>query len=132
MGALIGKFVRASVSGDPSVEVWGDGSQEREFLYIEDAVRGIIDAAEGATSELLNLGTGEAHTIGDIARWIKESAGYCGSIRHNIDRFVGVRRRLLNVARARQELGWTAETPIQTGIGRTVSAYQAELRGCIR
>jgi len=65
MGALIGKFCRAAKEGRESVEVWGDGNQEREFLFVEDAVDGIITAATKATSPVLNLGTGRGVRVGD-------------------------------------------------------------------
>jgi len=58
MGALIGKFVRARRRKASVVEVWGDGTQEREFIFIDDAVEGIITAAERSDALVQNLGTG--------------------------------------------------------------------------
>ena len=76
MGALIGKFVRAAQSGAPSVEVWGDGNQEREFLFVGDVADGIIAAAERSELDAVNLGTGRAYRVGDVAHWIKEAAAF--------------------------------------------------------
>jgi nucleoside-diphosphate-sugar epimerase len=127
VGALIGKFVRAARSGAPEVEVWGDGTQEREFLFVEDAADGIIRAALDSDETVLNLGMGEAISIRQIAEWIKEAAGFQGEIRHNLNRFVGVKSRRLDVTRVREVLGWTAATPLQEGLKRTVDWYAASL-----
>lgn len=127
VGALIGKFVRAARSGAESVEVWGDGQQEREFLFVDDAADGIIKAALESEVDVLNLGMGEAYSIGQIAQWIKESAGFKGEIRYNNNRFVGVKTRKLDVTRSREVLGWQAETPLTEGLKQTVDWYAASL-----
>lgn len=127
MGALVGKFVRAARGGAPEVEVWGDGRQRREFLYVDDAVDGIIAAARRSTSDMLNLGTGTAHSISTIVDCIRASSGFGGRIRYNTDRFVGVSTRVLDVGRAVEHLGWTALTSIEDGIGRTVDWYCGSL-----
>ena len=127
VGALIGKFVRAARAGAPTVEVWGDGLQEREFLYVHDAADGIIRAALGSDADAINLGNGKAESIGQIARWISQAAGFNGEIVYNQNRFVGVKTRWLDVSRAREVLGWSAETPLQQGLQQTVDWYAASL-----
>lgn len=126
-GALVGKFVRAKRDGSPTVEVWGDGKQEREFIYVDDAADGIITAAVGSEADLLNLGVGEAVSIDTVARVIKEAAGFKGGIVYNNDRFVGVKRRVLDVSRMRNTLGWAAPTPLEEGLLRTVRWYEGVL-----
>jgi len=128
MGALVGKFVRAVQNGEPTVEVWGDGRQEREFLYVDDAVDGIIAAAVRSEETVLNLGTGAAYKIGDIAQWIGEAAGFKGRIEFNTNRFVGVSKRMLDVTRVQQVLGWQAKTSIHDGISRAVDWYRASIQ----
>lgn len=125
-GALVGKFVRAAQSGAPDVEVWGDGRQEREFIYVDDAADGIITAALGSEMDLLNLGVGGAVSIGDIALKIKQAANFKGKIVYNGSRFVGVKRRVLDVSRMRDELGWVAPTSIDDGVAKTVRWYECE------
>ena len=127
MGALVGKFVRATLKGEDTVEVWGDGKQEREFLFIDDATDGIIQAAQRSDLDVLNLGTGNCHAIRDVAAVIQEASGFRGRIIHNSSRFVGVQTRLLDVSRARQVFGWRAATPIQEGIRQTVAWYRDTL-----
>jgi len=127
MGALIGKFVRAAKSDQSTVEVWGDGQQEREFLYVADAVDGMITAAQQSEVNVLNLGTGKAYSIQRIAETIKQASGFAGAIQYNSTRFVGVQKRLLDVSRVQQEIGWEAETTMEQGIYDTVRWYQSQL-----
>jgi GDP-L-fucose synthase len=124
MGALIGKFTRAARDHHPEVEVWGDGSQEREFLFIEDAVEGIAQVAAHAKSDVLNLGCGRAYSIAALAEKIAAITGFKGRIRYNPDRFVGARRRLLDVGLVEKEIGWKAVMPLEDGIQATVSAIR--------
>jgi GDP-L-fucose synthase len=128
VGALIGKFVQATRAGATTVEVWGDGTQEREFLFVDDAASGIIAAALASNDEALNLGTGLAYSVGDIARRIREAAGFAGEIVFDTRRFVGVKRRVLDVSKMRKTLGWVAPTSIDDGLERTVRWHQAQLR----
>jgi GDP-L-fucose synthase len=129
VGALIGKFVHAARSGAPTVEVWGDGRQEREFLFVEDAADGIIAAALRAETDVLNLGAGVAHSIAEIAELIKIASGFTGRIAYRTDRFVGVQRRVLDVTKIRDLLGWTAPTSLRDGLTRTVRWHAAERDG---
>ncbi|HVJ85279.1 MAG TPA: NAD-dependent epimerase/dehydratase family protein, partial [Caulifigura sp.] len=124
MGALIGKFSRAAREGLPEVEVWGDGTQEREFLFVEDAVEGILCAAEEAKSPVLNLGVGSTATVRQIAETIAGIVGFKGTIRYNTDRFVGAKRRYLDVTLARNELTWRPRTDLTDGIRKTVEGLK--------
>jgi len=124
MGALIGKFSRAVTQNLTEVEVWGDGTQEREFLFVEDAVDGIVSVALRAESPVLNLGEGRAYTIREVAETIKKVTGYTGKIRYNSGRFVGAKSRLLDVAKVQAELAWQPTTPLEAGIRGTVSTYR--------
>jgi GDP-L-fucose synthase len=124
VGALIGKFVKATRNGAAEVEVWGDGTQEREFLYVDDAAEGVIAAALDSAYDVLNLGTGVAHSISYIAEHVKAGSSFEGRIAYNLNRFIGVKRRVLDVSKVREELGWTAPTSLRDGLRRTVRWYQ--------
>jgi GDP-L-fucose synthase len=127
VGALIGKFVRAERSGATEVEVWGDGTQEREFLYVVDAADGIIAAALNSEHDVLNVGVGMAHSVAHIAERISHAVGFKGKIAYNINRFVGVKRRVLDISKMRDELGWTASTSLEDGLMCTVRWYEGSL-----
>jgi nucleoside-diphosphate-sugar epimerase len=127
VGALIGKFVRAARDGAPEVEVWGDGKQRREFLFVEDAVDGILSAALHSRVDVLNIGTGQAHSVRELAEMIRDASGFRGVVRYEPNRFVGVEHRALDVTRARSEIGWTARTDTKAGIELTVRSYREAL-----
>src|SRR5947208_10746574 len=79
--ALIRKCLEAKRRGDPNIEVWGDGSPTREFLYVEDAAEGICLAAERYTSsEPVNLGSGMEISIKELVHTIKRMTGFTGEI----------------------------------------------------
>lgn len=127
VGALIGKFVRAARSEAAEVEVWGDGRQEREFLYVDDAADGIIVAALHSDADVLNLGSGAAHSIKTVAERIRAKAEFEGRIVYRTDRFVGVDRRVLDVGKMRQTLSWMAQTTLDEGLGRSVRWYASSI-----
>jgi len=125
MGALIGKFGRAAQAGDATVEVWGTGEQEREFLFVEDAASGIIEVALAPDDTFVNLGTGEGVRIAELARLVAQATKFEGRIVFAPQRFVGAHRRVLSVERARRELGWRAKTSLVDGIMATTDAFRA-------
>jgi GDP-L-fucose synthase len=130
MGALIGKFVRAVRDGSPSVEVWGTGEQEREFVHVDDVVGALLMlAAHPDPPAVVNLGVGSTVRIGQLAELIAQSAGYTGEITFNSDRFVGALARSLDATKIRRELGWTPKITIEDGVAATVMWYVRQLEG---
>lgn len=127
MGALVGKFVRAALENQDTVEVWGSGNQEREFLYVDDAADGIVAAALSDYPGHVNLGTGTAHSIRHIAETIAKHAGFQGRIVQNEGKFTGVHKRMLDVSLARSEIDWHAKTSLDDGIRQTIDWYRNRL-----
>ena len=124
--AMIRKFVEARAGGTGSVELWGDGSPSREFLYVEDAAEGILAAAalyDGA--EPVNLGTGREIRIKDLAETISRTVGYSGAMVWNTAKPNGQPRRCLDVSRARERFGFEARTSFEDGLKRTIAWYLA-------
>ena len=119
--ALIRKFHEAKTEGHEIVEVWGDGSPSREFLYVEDAARGIVLAAERYNgAEPVNLGSGMEITIRELATLIANAFDYQGQIRWDTTKPNGQPRRSLDVSRAEREFGFRAQTDFATGLKKTV------------
>jgi nucleoside-diphosphate-sugar epimerase len=108
--------------------VWGDGTQERELIYVDDQVDGILIAAEKANG-LINLGTGIKTTIRTLAEEIASAAGYVGKIVYDTTRFVGIKTKVLKIDRARGLLDWNPKTSIRDGIKKTVDWYNSNLLG---
>ena len=127
--ALIRKCVEAVEQGADRIEVWGDGTPTREFLYVEDAVEGILLASERYdSSEPVNIGSGEEISITDLAIRIASFAGFTGHIEWDRSKPNGQPRRKLDVSRARERFGFEARTRFDEGLRRTVEWYRATRR----
>jgi GDP-L-fucose synthase len=131
--ALIKKFTEAKMDKKPYVEVWGTGAASREFLYVDDAARGLILAAEQYNkSDPVNLGSGMEITIRDLVDLINELTGYQGEIRWDTTKPDGQPRRCLDVGRAKREFGFEAKMPFREGLKRTIAWYMAHIDETIR
>jgi GDP-L-fucose synthase len=125
--ALIRKCVEAAERKAPTIEVWGTGNATREFLYVEDAARGIATAMERLTgSDPVNLGAGVEISIRELATTIAEQSGFRGKLVWDPSKPDGQPRRCLDVTRARRQLGWSATTPFAVGLERTIAWYRAQ------
>ncbi len=124
--ALIRKMIEAKERGDRQVVLWGDGSPTREFLYVEDAAEGIVEAAEKYNgAEPVNLGAGWEISIKDLAHAIAQATGFEGEIVWDTSKPNGQPRRMLDVSRAKAYFGWQANTPFEEGLKRTVEWFLA-------
>lgn len=122
--ALIRKFVEAGQKKLPEVTVWGSGNASREFLYVEDAARGILLAAEKYNgADPVNLGAGFEIKIRDLAEKIKKLTGYEGKIVWDKTKPDGQPRRMLDVTRAKKFFGFSAETDFESGLKKTIKSY---------
>jgi GDP-L-fucose synthase len=122
--ALIKKFTEAKQNGDPFVEVWGTGAASREFLYVDDAARGLVLAAERYNKpDPVNLGSGMEITIRDLVVLINELTGYRGEIHWDTTKPDGQPKRCLDVSRAQKEFGFQATMPFREGLKRTIEWY---------
>lgn len=113
VSALIRKFVEAKEGGLPQVEVWGDGTQTRELIYVEDQIKGMMSVLDH-DGPLINIGTGTTHTIRELAETIKELVGYEGEIFYNTNRFVGIKHKVLDISLAKEMYGWTTDIPLES------------------
>lgn len=122
---LIEKFLSAKFSNLPTVKVWGSGKQVRDFLYIDDAVDGLMAASQSQNSPMVNLGSGVGTTISECAAQIAHSVGYEGSIDFDLDEYTGANSRVLNIELAKSELDWTPKVNFSEGIQRTVANWSS-------
>jgi len=122
--ALIKKFIDAKESGSGRVEVWGTGAASREFLYVEDAARGIVRAAESYDKpDPVNLGAGMEITIRDLVDLIAELTGFEGEIVWDTSKPNGQPRRMLDVSAAEREFGFRADVEFREGLKKTIEWY---------
>lgn len=123
--ALIRKCIEAQDRGDKQVVLWGDGSPTREFLYVEDAVEGILLATENYNgSEPVNLGSGMEISIKDLAELIARLTGFDGEFVWDTSKPNGQPRRALDVRRAKEYFGFQAQMPFEGGLRRTIAWYR--------
>ena len=117
---------------DAPVTLWGSGTPEREFLYVEDltdAVRFVLETPEEeirdvAPDGMLNVGVGEDLSINDLMALIQDVVGHDGPIEHDPSKPDGTPRKLVDTSRL-DALGWTADTSLREGIQKTYNWYQA-------
>ena len=124
--ALIKKCVDAIEAGEDHIELWGTGSASREFLYVDDAARGIVSAAElYSDPEPVNLGTDHEVPIKDLVRTIAEVTGFTGELRWDASKPDGQPRRRVDNTRARERFGFEATMDFDRGLRTTVDWYLA-------
>jgi GDP-L-fucose synthase len=123
--ALIRKCVEAKEQGLPEIVVWGTGSASREFLYVDDAARGIALAAERYDKpDPVNLGSAHELTIKELVDIIVKLTGYQGKVVWDHSKPDGQPRRKLNVDRARKEFGFESAVDFEDGLRRTIAAFK--------
>jgi GDP-L-fucose synthase len=127
IAAMIRKFVEAVDRGEDTVTLWGTGSPSREFLFVDDAARAMILAAERLdTSDPTNIGTGVETRISALAANIQEITGFDGEVVWDSSRPDGQPSRYLDVSRARERMGFEASVPLDEGLRRTVEDFRAQ------
>ena len=123
--ALIKKCIDARDGGKSQIEVWGDGSATREFIFVEDAAEGIALATEHFDEpEPVNIGVGFEISIKDLVHQIARLSRYKGQISWDPSKPNGQPRRMLDTSRARERFGFVAKTGFEEGLKRTIEWYE--------
>jgi len=123
--ALIKKCIDAQEAGKDHIVAWGDGSPTREFLYVEDAARGIIMAAEHYNDpDPVNLGSSYEISIKDLVELIAELTGFEGEVVWDTTKPNGQPRRKLDVSRAKERFGFESQIDFREGLKRTIEWYR--------
>ncbi|MDP2638272.1 MAG: GDP-L-fucose synthase [Candidatus Levybacteria bacterium] len=126
--ALIKKFLEAVLKNKKYVVIWGDGSPTREFLYVEDAARGIILATKNYDKkEPINLGTGKEISIHELANLIAKLVGFTGEIRWDTTKPNGQPKRSLDISKAKKEFGFVAQADFTNALKKTIKWYKEHL-----
>ncbi len=124
--ALIRKFHEATVNKLSLVEVWGDGTARREFLYVDDFAQAAVMLMENFNYDdingCINVGLGLDMPISDVVQAIIDITGYKGRTSYNRDRPNGVPSKLMDSFRIRK-LGWSPSTPLKVGLQKTYEWY---------
>ena len=125
--AMVRKFVEAVANGEDVVTLWGNGTAEREFLYVEDAARALVMCGSHAhaAEAPMNIGGGEPVTIAALAALVAGLCGFTGAIEWDITRPNGQKRRSLSNYRARDIIGFTPSVRLRDGLERTINWYRS-------
>ncbi|WP_019500744.1 GDP-L-fucose synthase family protein [Pseudanabaena sp. PCC 6802] len=123
--ALIRKVYEAEQRNEAQIFVWGDGTPTREFIYADDAARGIVMGTQSYDEgDPVNLGTGYEISIRDLIELICELMEYKGEIVWQTDKPNGQPRRCLDIERAKAKFGFTAQMDFREGLGHTIAWYR--------
>jgi len=123
--AVVPIFITAVLEGR-TARIYGDGEQSRDFTFIENVVQANIRAAtaEGASGEVFNVGVGEAHTVNELFRAVRETAGADAGAEHAPPRPGDVRDSLADISKARELLGYEPSVGLREGLERTVEYFR--------
>jgi len=122
--AIILKIDKAIQNKESSVELWGTGNASREFLYVDDCAEAIKLAIDtDTTPDPINIGTGVEFTISALAEKIASIMGYEGDVLFNANGMDGQPRRCLDTSKAKDALGFEAQTGLISGLKQTIEWY---------
>jgi len=122
--ALIKKFIDAKENGSSKVEVWGTGAASREFLFVDDAARAIVLAAQKYDKpDPVNIGSCMEITIKELVDLIAKQTEFNGEIVWDTSKPDGQPRRMLDVSVAEREFGFKAKVGFEEGLKKTIEWY---------
>ena len=125
--ALILKIDNAKKNNSKSITLWGDGTPTRDFLYVEEASRGIILAADKYDDPLpINLSSEEEISIKQLAELISDLMKFDGEITWDTSKPNGQPRRCVSNKRAEEKLNFKPEISLKEGLRRTIECYTAQ------
>ncbi|BDA40248.1 NAD-dependent epimerase/dehydratase family protein [Candidatus Atelocyanobacterium thalassae] len=123
---LIRKIIRGKLYNEPVI-LWGDGTQSRELVFVEDFAKIAIELAQSTNNELINIGAGEEYTIRHFAKLICNQVGYdFNKIQFDSSRYVGAKSKCLVINKLRQSLPDYDLTPLELGLTKTIEWFWQE------
>jgi UDP-glucose 4-epimerase len=125
-GQVVAIFSRLMLS-DRVPTIFGNGEQERDFVYVGDIVDANLKALEAGSRGTFNIGTGQGLTVNDLYTRLKALTGYEGDVKYAPARSGEVFRIALDASRAREVLGWEPRTSLDDGLRATVDWIRANM-----
>lgn len=126
---VIPALIRKVVERHAPLEVWGDGNDLKEFIYVQDFIEGMLLAMENLDGfEPINIAAGKPCTVREVLAWLLDIDGYSNAkLVFNSSKPSMIPRRLIDVSKARSRLGFEARTSMQEGLAKTVAWYRSTL-----
>ena len=112
---LIGTVLTNVIANEP-VEIWGDGSVIRDYLYISDLIQACMLAIETSSIDTFNIGSGRGYTINQVIQLVEEVCSCKIEVLHSEDRDIDINRVVLDIEKAKKELGWEPNISIKEGL----------------
>ncbi len=123
---LIRKIIRGKLYDEPVI-LWGDGTQSRELVFVEDFAKIAMELAQTVDNDIINIGAGEEYTIRHFAKLICERVGYdFNKIQFDTSRYVGAKSKCLVVDKLKQSLPNFGLTPLELGLTKTIEWFWQE------
>jgi GDP-L-fucose synthase len=124
-GHAIPQLILKADSGMNPFEVWGDGSQMRDFIYVDDVVDAVMTVVEKApTGRPYNAATGHGTTVTELVETITDIYGYKPEFNYDVTKPTMIPIRLVDVSRIKNELGWEAKHDLRSGLEKTIEWYK--------
>ncbi len=125
IAAAIMKIHAAHNNGDTDVEIWGDGTVRREFVYVDDVAKFILTAEPKLTDmpPCLNIGLGRDYTVNEYYRMIADVIGFKGKFVYNLNAPVGMTHKLMDISKA-EGFGWVPETNVLQGVRAAYDGFR--------
>lgn len=126
IAALIRKCETAIAKKETRISLWGTGTPSRDFLYVDDAVSGLVLAAEtpGIEGEIFNLGSEREVSIRQLAQFVMKATGFRGEFSWDPSKPDGQPRRCVSAEKANKAFGFKTSVSLEEGIGKTVSWFR--------
>lgn len=125
--AICRKVINAKLSGDHSIEIWGDGNQTRSFMYIDDCLTGIDLLMRSNVSEPLNLGSNELVSINQLVDIVESIAGIKLKRNYNLNAPKGVNGRNSDNTKIQELLGWQPSIKLKDGLEKTYTWIYSQI-----
>ena len=125
--AIIHKVHQALKNEDVSVEIWGDGTARREFMYAGDLADAVVQSLRkfDTLPLAMNVGLGQDYTINEYYETVAGVLGYKGNFVHDLSKPVGMARKMVSIER-QTAWGWSAQTSLSAGIAKSYEFYLKE------
>ena len=119
---VVAIFTNRMLNGETPT-IFGDGEQQRDFVYVGDVAQANVEAIEGRLQGAYNVGTGVASSVNEVTQALTTACGFQGRVEYAAERAGEVRRVTLDASKLASETGWQAKVALAEGLALTV-AYQ--------
>ena len=117
--ALCRKIIKAKISNQNQIDVWGDGKQTRSFMYIDDCIKGTLKVFENNFTDIFNIGSEEQVSINQMINIIENISNYKVIKNYQLDKPKGVRGRSSDNSFVRKKIDWDTKITLKQGLEKT-------------